>query len=292
MDAASLSPLLWPSTKGSYFKYLRNLRESLRKELSLKYHLDDFNILFVPSVRVGLAFLSHILYKNNYILDLDGNNCYQPIAEIFSGSIDYPCHYVKRVKIITHIGPYNGVLSNFQLSDDSIVDASHSFATVLHSDLIKKSKVFLAPLHKHASIAIGLAILVVRKNCFNQEIMTDLCLFEEATASAKPFEQALRSMAAKQWKPYNISSVNQVAIKERNLFSISEPGLPFVCFSAKLTNESQKNLIDKLGGCYFEHAQTLRFSYMIRGFDTELMDHTEEAIFALRQFASVNEVIK
>lgn len=283
MDPSSLSPALQQQHGDHYYREVNRLREVLRDKLTTVYRLENYDIFLVQSVRVGLAMLSHLLHKHNMSLKLAGHAHYQPIELLFSkpAPIDAPGQN-SGINIVTHVNPYTGVINDLDaLNAKTVVDGSHSFATGLHDELIANSSIFLAPLHKHASVAVGLTLIAVRPEHYSRLFRSELRLFEGSTVSQRPLLEAINAMEAEDWQPYNVASVEKIDLPLANglrLTSLSASGLPFACFPVATLSDEQLRKVKQMNGSYFEHTHTLRISRWARGNRFQHIDSTGSVI--------------
>ena len=269
MDPSALSPQLQVQHGGGHFyKKVNQLREALREKLTEVYRLEQYDVFMVQSVSVGLAMLSHLLHKQNISLSLANHQHYQPIDMLFPPIVAQGMEN-SGVQIVTHVNPYTGQLNSLQKPQNRfVVDASHSFATTMHDDLIDHGSLFLAPLHKHASVAVGLTLIAVRPEDYSMLLRSELRLFEHATVSEAPLQQALETINAPGWQPFNVASVDAIDVwlpDGERLQSLSRPGLPFTCFKVPKFTALQRQTVKELNGSYFEHSNTLRLSRWTRG---------------------------
>jgi len=283
MDPSSLAPALQQQHGDHYYREVNRLREVLRDKLTTVYRLENYDIFLVQSVCVGLAMLSHLLHKHQLTLQLGQHRHYQPIELLFSNQrLSDASAQNSGINIVTHVNPYTGVISDLGNTEGkAVVDASHSFATGLHDELIGNSSIFLAPLHKHASVAVGLSIIAVRPENYSCLFRSELRLFEGSTVSQRPLQEAIDVMDDPAWQPYNVASIEKIDLPLTNglrLTSVSASGLPFACFPVATLSEEQLRKIKQMDGSYFEHSQTLRISRWTRGNRSQHTDHTGSVI--------------
>jgi len=283
MDPSSLSPALQQQHGDHYYREVNRLREVLRDKLTTVYRLGDYDIFLVQSVRVGLAMLSHLLHKHKMSLNLAAHHHYQPIELLFSKPvpIDAPGQN-SGINMVTHVNPYTGAINDLDsLNHKTVVDGSHSFATGLHDELVNNSSIFLAPLHKHASVAVGLTLIAVRPEHYSCLFRSELRLFEGSTVSQRPLQEAIAAMEAPNWQPYNVASVEKIDLPLANglrLTSLSASGLPFACFPVATLSDDQLRKVKQINGSYFEHTHTLRISRWARGNRFQQVDSTGSVI--------------
>ncbi len=253
MDSASISPLLVNSP--NYFKDSFEKRVLLKTKLNQAYDLNDFYIFFIPSVRIGILLFRAFLSTSDFKFKTLAN--YIPIEKSLN------LHFNKEYKLATHVDPYYGKKYKLNYSEKNcVIDASHSFATNLHYELIENANIFLAPLHKHASVVIGLSILCIRKNheIINKQNMGYLNNIESYTFSNDLYDSALKVVELKEWLPFNTASIcpKDINISSDIIEITSDDELPFLCFKI-LDNRYIHDNYTK-----FKETNTVRIAYMYR----------------------------
>ncbi len=290
MDASSLSPELQRVHGEHFYKRAAMLRDRLRDVLTGIYRLDDYDIFFVQSVRVGLVILNHLFHRQEMSLRLAPQAHYPPIARLFAGGGHCP-PLPGELNIITHVHPGTGAVCRLEGCDGKgVVDASHSFATLRHAELVRDSDIFIAPLHKHASLTPGLAIVALRASNHSRLLRSELRLFEEATASSRPLEEALENLSRPDWQPYNVAQVQASALAVPagyGLDPVSVDGLPFCCIKIPSPDEGVLRRAKADGISYFPDVGTLRLSSWARGDGSDPVDTTPEVSRRLTQLLEV-----
>jgi hypothetical protein len=290
MDASSLSPDLQRVYGEHFYKRAAMLRDRLRDELTCIYRLDDYDIFFVQSVRVGLVILNHLFHRQEVMLRLAPQHHYPPIARLFSGGGQCPPP-PGELNIITHVHPGTGAVCSLKgCGGKGMVDASHSFATMRHAELVRDSEIFIAPLHKHASLTPGLAIVALRASSHSRLLRSELRLFEEATASSHPLEETLETLARPEWQPFNVAQVCASSLTlpaGYGLDPVSADGLPFCCIKMPVPDEGLLRRAKADSISYFPDVGTLRLSSWARGDGTIPVDATPEVSRRLTQLLEV-----
>ena len=195
---------------------------------------------------------------------------YAPIARLFSSAVRTPIAEAASL-ITTHVCPYTGVVRQLSCnaSQLELVDASHSFATNLHDALLDTAKVFLTPLHKHAELAVGLALIAVRTDLAADAPYEMLPLLESSTASQAPLVQALHNFENSGAFRFNKAAVGAIHWLPADLslsrVSSVDFALPFACFRHALFWRLDKSTLHQAGATYFPISNTLRIAKWLRG---------------------------
>ena len=276
MDHASIAPIFQHPGSGNVFRDAKKLRDELRARLIAAYGLQQFSLCLVPSVTHGLLALAQLLASHGRRVALDHGSHYAPIAQLFAAL----AHTAQGAAappdalITTHVCPYTGALRRLSRQRRprepvGLVDASHSFATNLHDELIASADVFVAPLHKHAALAVGLALVAVRHDLAAGAPYAMLPLLEPSTASQAPLIQALGQLDMSGPLRFNRAAIGAVLALRAgpSLVRVSAPesALPFACFRHPLFARLDQDTLRHAGATYFPQFDTLRIARWSRG---------------------------
>lgn len=270
MDSASIAPIFHPDPGGNFFRHTKQLRDELRDHLTEIYRLQAFSIYFVPSVRYGLLALKQWLELAGWRVRLRSGSHYAPIAELFREPTSQQ-YDGSDAWITTHVTPYIGTVSRLSQSGSplEIVDASHSFATNLHKGLIETANVLVAPLHKHAALTVGLALIAVRRELKTIPARDILDDFDGATASQAPLIEALNNLALPGAEFFNKARLGRLQREraEESIVCVSNLDfhLPFACFRHQAFSRLSKTTLREEGATYFPELDLLRIAKWARG---------------------------
>lgn len=274
MDSASIAPIFQHGESGNVFRDAKKLRNALREHLVAAYCLEEFSLVLVPSVTHGMLALAQLLAANGRQVALAQGSHYAPIAQLFATLPRSPGSQPDAL-ITTHVCPYSGAVRRLsrQRTPVELVDASHSFATNLHEQLIANADVFLAPLHKHAALAVGLALIAVRKDLAADAPYAMLPLLEPSTASNAPLIQALQNVDHGGPLRFNKAAIGTVHVPAAGaaLIRVSdvESALPFACFRHARFARLDRAALRNAGATYFPESDTLRIAGWARGAITD-----------------------
>ncbi|WP_426816820.1 DUF6024 family protein [Winslowiella sp. 2C04] len=205
MDKSSLSPLRQKIADTSSEKDAKTLHNQLRQALSRLYKLENHDLFFVKSVTAGRVILSHLFHKQEVARCVARQTSQLPASELLNhrtARLGEP----GKVPMITHVNPRTGKVNSLRgCEGKGVVDASDSFATSLHEELVRDSAIFITPLHRHASLSSGLAMIALRTTAFSTLMRSELRLFEASTVPARPLADALGIIRSSHWQPYNLA---------------------------------------------------------------------------------------
>lgn len=244
MDASSIHPnLLTPLGKVQssrhYYKTCHQLKQSVREAIATTYAPEHEVFL--------LSNTSHALYVLLFALQLEQVSvcvsapverhypAYQPLlTKLPLASTDGP---PPNARFVTHVSPHTGHVEALRSSgkETLIVDAAQSFATRLHSILIEQADVFCAPLHKHAGLQIGQAILAIRRGHPFLEPCRDVLETAESGTQdldrLRSLQHALLQGDARRFNTarLSLSPEARAALNRHRIEVISNEQAPFLC---------------------------------------------------------------
>jgi hypothetical protein len=168
-----------------------------------------------------------------------------------------------------------------------MVDAAQSFGMVLTGRLLSKADIFIAPLHKHVGLAVGLALVGVRHGMIGYEVIRAILhVAESGAAPVGPLEQANAALCRSEGRLYNRATIVfddrlRRRCDELGLVPSGDPGdaLPLGCFGTG-RGVPLDTTVDpcRASACYFRAENSLRFSYSRMG---RLADDPEDYSGAL-----------
>jgi len=266
------------------------LHEKVRNYLMHIYQLNHYDIFLMPSRSEALGILSRLLYQYPV--------CHFPAPEGSSVSSSYRpteswqprTQYNSGIKVIFHVSPDSGEQRDLTSGYDmSVVDATDSFATLLHRQLINSRRLFLASLSQHAAISDAPFLVAVPYGRFSCLFRSQLRLFEKNALANESWQQLWEGLNDPNWKPYNIASVLSIDVTSPNglsLVSISSPGLPFSCIPIDSLSLRQQQLLSLINASYQPQRQILRLGHNVRGSSLRRVDCTSRVMNQLKQLWS------
>lgn len=222
-----------------YYKACHQLKQSLHQTMADVYSPDHEFFLFSNTTH-ALYVLLLALKLEQVTVCVDHPVChhyeaYQPLLS----KLPSPSFNEKRPKarFVTHVSPQSGHVADLRTRNGEtlIVDAAQSFATRLHATLIENVDLFCAPLHKHAGLQIGHAILAIRHNHPYLRRCRDLLITaENGTHSLDHLQSLETALLQKSTHRFNTAQLTvypeaRVALSRHGIEVISSEQAPFVC---------------------------------------------------------------
>ena len=244
MDASSIHPTLLSSlgavhNSRHYYKACHQLKQSVRQTIVETYTPEhDVFLLSNTTHALYVLLLALQLEKMPVCVSPPINRHYQAYQPLLAKlPLATSGHERPRARFVTHVSPHSGYVEALHTSDKEtlIVDAAQSFATRLHPLLIDNSDIFCAPLHKHAGLQIGQAILAIRRNHpFIEQCRDVLETAESGTQGLdrlRSLEQALSQGETRRFNTaqLNVSPVARAALSRHGIEIVSSEQAPFLC---------------------------------------------------------------
>jgi len=206
-------------------------RDRLRTLLSRHYRLEQYDLFFAPSLHVARILLSQLFLRQEQARNQTRYATHYPVTELnvlpavplMAGNINF----------VAHVALPQGRVRPLQAAmQQGVVDASESFASVLHEEVIAYAGLFVARLDRHADLPGGLVLVALRTADFSTLVRSELRLFEQGLPLAAPVLAALGRLREQGWRPYNHASVEAISLNApQPLISSHTPGIPFASFS-------------------------------------------------------------
>lgn len=202
-------------------------RDRLRGLLSRHYRLEQYDLFFAPSLHIARVLLSQLFLRQEQARNQSRYASQYHVSEL-SVLPAIPV-MAGNIALVDHIDLFYGrVRSLEECQSQGVTDASESFASLLHRRLINDARLFVARLDRHAELSADLVLIALRTQDFSTLVRSELRLFEQGLALGEAPERALVQMAAAEWRPYNIASVDSITLEAPfSLKSLQQPGLPF-----------------------------------------------------------------
>jgi hypothetical protein len=205
-------------------------RDKLRGSLSRHYRLENYDLFFTPSLHIARVLLSQLFLRQEQARNQTRYASQYPVSEL-SVLPSLPM-MAGNIALVEHVDMQQGrVRAMSECQSQGVTDASESFATQLHKRLVSDARLFVARLDRHAALCGDLVLIALRTADFSTLVRSELRLFEQGLALGTAPEQALAIMDESEWRPFNIATVESIALDSPlMLHSIQQPGLPFALF--------------------------------------------------------------
>jgi hypothetical protein len=205
-------------------------RDKLRGSLSRHYRLENYDLFFTPSLHIARVLLSQLFLRQEQARNQTRYASQYPVSEL-SVLPSLPM-MAGNIALVEHVDMQQGrVRAMSECQSQGVTDASESFATQLHKRLVSDARLFVARLDRHAALCSDLVLIALRTADFSTLVRSELRLFEQGLALGSAPEQALAIMDESEWRPFNIATVESIALDSPlMLHSIQQPGLPFALF--------------------------------------------------------------
>lgn len=258
----------------------------LRLLISRAYKLEHFDLFFVPSLHIARVILSQLFLRQESTYSRSRQDACFPASEL-NAPLHYPPGLTGTFSVIDHVDRQTGTVRALtRYRGRGIIDASQTFATLRHSDLVQDGQLFITSLGEHASLTSALCLVALRTSEFSTLMRSELRLFESAMINLTAVDACLQRMESSSWQPYNVAQIEQFQLDTPlSLRSIGTPRLPFSAIP--LAPEwGTKIKIPLTSGCYSAADAMLRLTASVRGDGRQGVDRTDEIIQRVRQLIS------
>ncbi|XXN64163.1 DUF6024 family protein [Enterobacter ludwigii] len=205
-------------------------RDKLRGLLSRHYRLENYDLFFAPSLHIARVLLSQLFLRQEQARNHTRYASHHPVSEL--NVLPALPMTAGNIALVDHVDMQQGRVKTLsECQSQGVTDASESFATQLHKRLVSDARLFVARLDRHAALCSDLVLIALRTADFSTLVRSELRLFEQGLALGAGPEQALAMMEDSAWRPFNIATVESIALDSPIiLHSIQQPGLPFALF--------------------------------------------------------------
>lgn len=206
-------------------------RDRLRIILSRHYRMEQYDLFFVPSMHVARVLLSQLFLRQEQMRNQTRYASHFPVTEL--NVLPAVPLMAGNINLVSHIGLPQGVI--YPLNErqrQGVVDASESFASVLHDRVINEANLFVTCLDRHAALPGGLVMVALRTADFSTLVRSELRLFEQGLPLNDAVNAAMNRIREESWHPYNVACVDKISLTTPVLLNSShQPGLPFASFT-------------------------------------------------------------
>ncbi|WP_309484692.1 DUF6024 family protein [Candidatus Pantoea persica] len=152
------------------------MRDWLRTLLSHHYRLEQYDLFFAPSLHVARILLSQLFLRQEQARNQTRYAMHFPVTEL---NVLPPVPLMAgNINFVAHVDlPWGVVRPPRECQQLGVVDASESFASVLHEEVINHARLFVARLDRHADLPDGLVLVALRTADFSTLVRSELrCL--------------------------------------------------------------------------------------------------------------------
>lgn len=233
LDAAALHPDLHCRSGEHYYRQCAAARTQL-KELLVKHLAIQHDLFLLANTSHGLLAALAGLALEAVNLDTSESK-YPPYTAFGRWSAKIP---TVRAPLLTHVDPLSGHIEPIPKAGSTpiVVDAAHSFATIVHHRDVLRADVFICPLHKHAGIAAGLGLLAIKPGLAMPGLRSVASVAESGTACLFLLETAVRRILAHEGRILNRLILDLDPKFREKLAAVgvvvltpAGAGLPFIC---------------------------------------------------------------
>jgi|GEM_PF-247218 hypothetical protein len=205
-------------------------RDRLRLALSRFYKLEQFDLFFAPSLHIARVLLSQLFLRQEQARNQTRYASHYPVTEL--NILPAIPLMAGNIMLVPHVDLPNARVRPLRdCQNQGVTEASESFASVLHHNLIDDAHLFVTRLDRHAEICGDLVLVALRTCDFSTLVRSELRLFEQGL-SLTAVDAALRRFDDPQWRPYNAATVDALSLPgPMSLHSSHQPGLPFASFN-------------------------------------------------------------
>ncbi|WP_130834265.1 DUF6024 family protein [[Erwinia] mediterraneensis] len=217
---------------------------TLRALLSRHYRLEQFDLFFVPSLHIARIILSQLFLRQEQARNHSRYAALYPISEL--NILPAVPVNAGSIALVPHVDiPQGRVCGLKECHSRGVTDATESFATLLHEQLVDEASLFVSRLDRHADLSADLVLIALRTQDFSTLVRSELRLFEQSMPLDEAVKAALARMKSADWRPWNVAVVDALQVAATGgLHACQQPGLPFACFT--LTPEQRLRLPERL----------------------------------------------